>query len=98
MHDLDSPFRQTPPDPEHPPLTPATISNPDLLRATLQGRALDTLLGWYRLQGSWTRLTVKALQDLDTPGKGLHETIVDLVLWRARQHTQDQHIWIPPIE
>ena len=23
---------------------------------------------------------------------------MDLVLWRARQHTQDQHIWIPPIE
>ena len=23
---------------------------------------------------------------------------MDLLLWRARQHTQDQHIWIPPIE
>ena len=33
-----------------------------------------------------------------TPGKGLPETIVDFFLWRARQHTQDQHIWIPPIE
>ena len=41
---------------------------------------------------------VKALRDLTTPGKGLHEAIVDLVLWRARKHTQGQHVWIPPIE
>ena len=71
---------------------------PDLLRATLQGRALDTPLGWYRLQDSWTKLTVKALRDLATPDNGLHEAIVDLILWRARQHAQGQHVWIPPIE
>ena len=23
---------------------------------------------------------------------------MDLVLWRARKHTQGQHVWIPPIE
>ena len=96
--DLDSLPRQIPPDPGHLPLTSATISDPDLLRATLQGRALDTPLGWYRLQESWIKLTVKALRDLATPGKGVHEAIVDLVLWRASQHTQGQHIWIPPIE
>ena len=84
--DLDSPPRQPPPDPDHPALTPTTIRDPDLLRAALQGGALNTPLGWYRLQESWTRLTVKALQDLAIPGKGLHEAIVDLVLWRARQH------------
>ena len=86
------------PDPGHPPLTPATIRDPDLLRATLQGRALTTPLGWYRLQEDWTKLTVKALRDLTTPGNGLHETIVDFVLWRARKHTKGQHVWIPPIE
>ena len=32
------------------------------------------------------------------PGKGLHEAMVDLVLWRARQHAQGQHVWIPPVE
>ena len=96
--DLDSPSRQTHPDPGQPPLTPATVSDPALLRAALQGRALDTSLGWYRLQKSWTELTVKALGNLANPGKGPHETIVDLPLWRARQCTQNQHIWIPPIE
>ena len=85
-------------DPEHPPLTPTTIRDPDLLRATLQGRALSTPLGWYRLQESSTKLTVKPLRDLTTPGNDLHETIVDLVHWRARQHAQGQHVWIPPIE
>ena len=35
----------TPLDPGHPPLTPATIRDPDLLRATLQGRAPATPLG-----------------------------------------------------
>ena len=50
-------------------LTPATISDPDPLRASLQGRALDTPLGWYRPQESWTKLTVKALRDLFTPGE-----------------------------
>ena len=87
-----------PPDPGHPPLTPATIRDPDLLRATLQGRAPTTPLGWYRLQDDWTKLTVKVLRDLTTPGSGLHEAIVDLVLLRARKHTQGQHVWIPPIE
>ena len=74
--DLGSPPRQAPPDLEHPPLTPTTIGDPDLL----QGRAPDTSLGWYRLQGSWTKLTVKALRDLASPGQGLQEAIVDLVL------------------
>ena len=92
------PLQPTPSDPGHPPLTPATIRDPDLLRATLQDRAPATPLGWYRLQEDWTKLTVKALRDLTTPGSGLHETIVDLVLWRARKHTQGQHVWIPPIE
>ena len=96
--DLDSPPRHAPPDPEHPSLTPATIRDPDLCRATLPGRALDSPLGWYRLQESWTGLTVKALQDLATPGKGLHEAMVDLLLWRAGQHAQGQHVWIPPIK
>ena len=96
--DPGSPPSQPPPDPEHPPLTPTTIRDPDFLRATLQGRALSTPLGWYRLQESWTKLTVKALQDLTTPGNGLHEALVDLVLWRARQHAHGQHVWIPPIE
>ena len=41
-------------------------------------------------------VTVKALRDLTTPGNGLHEAIVDLVLWPARKHTQGQHLWIPP--
>ena len=75
-----------PPDPGHPPLTPATIRDPDLLRATLQGRALTTSLGWYRLQEDWTKLTVEALRDLTSPGNGLHEAIIDLVLWRARKN------------
>ena len=96
--DPGSPSGPPPPDPRHPPLTPATIRDPDLLRATLQDRAPTTPLGWYCLQEDWTKLTVKALQDLPTPGSGLHETIVDLVLWRARKHTQGQHVWIPPIE
>ena len=87
-----------PPDPEYPPLTATTIRNPDLLRATLQGRALSTPLGWYRLQESWTKLTVKALWDLTIPGNGLQETIVDLVLWRACQDALGQHVWIPPVE
>ena len=86
------------PDPGHPPLTPATIRDPDLLRETLQGRALTTPLSWYRLQEDWTKLTVRALRDLTTAGNGLREAIVDLVLWRARKHTQGQHVWIPPIE
>ena len=73
-----------------------TIGDPDLLRESLQGRALYTPLGWYRLQESWTKLTVKDLQDLATPGNGRHKATVDLVLWRARQHAQGQHIWIPP--
>ena len=96
--DPGNPPNQPNPDPGHPPLTPATIYDPDLLRATLQDRALTTPLGWYRLQEDWTKLTVKALRDLTTPGNGLHKAIVDLVLWRARQHTQGQHVWIPPIE
>ena len=91
--DLDSPPRQTPPDPGHPPLTPTTIRDPNF-----QGRALDIFLGWYRLQESSTKLTVKALRDLATPGRGLHEAIVDLIPRGARQHTQDQRIWILPIE
>ena len=62
--DLDSPPRQTGPEPGHPPLTPATVSSPDLLRATLQGRALDTPLGRYRLQDSWTKLSIKGHRDL----------------------------------
>ena len=96
--DPGSPSSPPPPDPGHTPLTPATIRDPDLLRATLQGRPPTTPLGWYRLQDDWTKLTVKALRDLTTPGSGLHEAIVDLVLWRARKHTQGQHVWIPPIE
>ena len=96
--DPGSPSSPPPPDPGHPPLTPATIRDPDLLRATLGDRAPTTPLGWYRLQEDWTKLTVKALRDLTTPGSGLHETIVDLVLWRARKHTRGQPIWIPPIE
>ena len=79
--DLDSQPRQTPPDPENPPLTLTTIRDPNLLRAPFQGRALDAPLGWYRLQESWTGLTVKALQNLALPGKGLHEAVVDPVLW-----------------
>ena len=86
--DLDTPPHQTPPDTEHPPLTPATIGDPDLLRAALPGRALDTPLAWYCLQESWTKLTAGALRDLATPGDGLHEAIVDLVLWRARPPTR----------
>ena len=46
----------------------------------------------------WTKLTVKALRDLTTPGNGLHQAIMDLVVWRARKHTQGQHVWIPPIQ
>ena len=90
----------SPPPPGHgaPPPHTGHHLDPDLLRATLQGRALTTPLGWYRLQEDWTKLTVKALRDLTTPGNGLHEAIVDLVLWRARKHTQGQHVWIPPIE
>ena len=96
--DPGNPSSPPPPDLAPPPLTPATIRDPDLLRATLQGRAPTTPLGWYRLQEDWTKLTVKALWDLTTPGNGLHKTIVDLILWRARKHTQGQHVWIPPIE
>ena len=70
-----------PPDPGHPPLTLATIRDPDLLRATLQGSAPTTPLCWYRLQEDWTKLTVKALRDLTTPGNSLHVTLADLVLW-----------------
>ena len=87
-----------PPDPSTPPLTPTTIRDPNLLRATLQGRALSTPLGWWRLQEGWTKLTVKALQDLTTPGNGLHEAVVDLLLWRARQHAHGQHLSNPPME
>ena len=89
---------QDPSNPPSPPLTTTTIRDPDLLRATLQGRALSIPLGWYRLQESWTKLTVKALRDLTTPGNGLLETIVELVLWRVRQRAQGQHVWIPPVE
>ena len=101
--DPGNPPSPPPPDPGHPPSTPATIREPDLLRATLQGRALNTPLGWYRLQEDWTKLTVKALRDPTTPGNGLHEAIVDLVLWRARKNTQglwisSVYVWIPPIE
>ena len=70
------PIQPTPPDPGNPPLTPANIRDPNLLRATLQGRALTSTLGWYRLQEDWTQLTVKALRDLTTPGNSLHEAIV----------------------
>ena len=87
-----------PRDPGHPPLTLTTIREPNLLRATLQGRALSTPLGWYRLQEDWTKLSFKALLDLTTPGNGRHEAITDLVLWQACQHTQGQHVWIPPLE
>ena len=96
--DPGNPPSPAPPDPEHAPLAPITIPDPNLLRATLEGRALSTPLGWYRLQESWTKLPVKGVPDLTTPGNGLHETIVDLVLWRARQHAQGQHVWICPIE
>ena len=97
--DLNSPLRNTPPDPEQPhPLTPTSIGDPNLLQAALQGRALESSLGWYRLQDSWTQLTVKALRGLATPGRGHHEAIMIPVLWRACQHTQDQRIWIPSIE
>ena len=96
--DPSNPPSPPPPDPGHPPLKPTTIRDPDLLRATLQGRALSTPLGWYRLQEDWTKLTVKVLRDLTIPGNGLHEGILDLVLSRARQHTQGQHVCIPPIE
>ena len=96
--DPGNPSSPPPPEPGHPPLTPATIREPDFLRATLQGRAPTTPLGWYRLQEDWTKLTVKALLDLTNAGNGLHETIADLVLWRARKHTQGQHVWIQPIE
>ena len=98
VQDPGNPPSPSPPDPEHPPLTPTTIRDLDLLRAMLQGRALTTPLGSYRLQESWTKLTVKALRDLSSPGNGLHETIVDLVLWQARQHAQGRHVWIPTIE
>ena len=80
LQDPGSPPRQAPLDLEQPPLTATTIRDPDLLRANLQGRALSTPLGWYRLQESWTRLTIKALQNLATRGNGLHQAIVDLVL------------------
>ena len=96
--DPGNPSSPPPPDPEQPPLTRATIRDPDLLRATLQSRALTTPLGWYRLQQDWTKLSFKALPDLTTPGNGLQEAIVDLVLWRARKHTEGQHVWIPPME
>ena len=69
--DPGNPPSRPPPDPGHPPLTAATICDPDLLRATLQGRALTTPLGWYRLQVDWTKLTVKDLRDLTTSGNGL---------------------------
>ena len=93
------PTQSTPPQTQStPPFKPTTIRDPDLLVANLQGRALSTALGWYRLQESWTKLTVNVLQDLTAPGKGLQKTIVDVVLWRARQHAQGQHVWIPPIE
>ena len=90
--DPGNPPSPPPLDPQHPPLTPTTVRHPDLPRATLQGRALSTPLAWYRLQETWTKLTVKALSDLTTPGSGLHQAIVDLVLWRARQQTQGQHV------
>ena len=96
--DPGNPPNPPPPDLGHPPLTQTTICDPDLLRATLQGRALSTLLGWYRLQEDWTKLTVKALRDLTTPGNGLLKAIVDLVLFGAPQHTQGHHVPIPPIE
>ena len=96
--DPGNPPSPHPPDLEHPRLTRTTIRDPDLLRATLQGRALSTPLGWYRLQETWTKLTVKALRDLTTPDNGLHEAIVDLISWRTRQHTQGQHVWIFPIK
>ena len=95
--DPGNPPSRPPPDPEHPPHT-TTIRDPDLLQATLQGRALSTPLGWHRLPEDRTKLTIKALRDLTTPGNGLHEAIVDLVLWGGRQHTQGQHVWIPPIK
>ena len=86
----DSPPRQTPPDPEHPPhhTDDHQLSQAPPRSPPRQGPG--HLPGWYRLQEGWTALTVKALQDLTTPEKGLREAIMDLVLWRARQHTQDK--------
>ena len=80
MPDFNSPPRGSRLDPEHPPVAPATISNPNTLRVALQGRTLETPVGWYSLQESWTKLTVKALRDLGSPEKGLHEAILDVFL------------------
>ena len=70
-------FNGPTPAPSCPPFTRTTIGNPQLLHAALQGRAPDTLLGWYRVKEHGTALTAKALRDLTTPGEGVHEAIMD---------------------
>ena len=62
------PGPRTPPPSHRPPSATPTSSE-----QSLQGRALSTPLGWYRLQEDWTKLTVITLRDVTTPGNGLQE-------------------------
>ena len=80
---------------EGPPLGPGgeDITWPD--RVAPRGRKASSTR---KIKPQTSNLTVKALRDLTTPGNGLHETIVDLVIWRARRHALGQHVWIPPVE
>ena len=90
------PIQPTPSGPRAPPPHTGHHPRPRPPPSNPPRQGLTTPLGWYRLEEDWTKLTVKALRNLTTPGNGLHEAIVDLVLWRARKHTQGQHVWIPP--
>ena len=96
--DPSNPFSPPPPGPGAPPPHTGHHPRPRPPPRNPPRQGPDHPLGWYRLQGDRTKLTVKALRDLTTPGNCLHEAIVDLVLWRARKHTEGQHVWIPPIE
>ena len=95
--DLEGPPRPTPPDPGHPPFTPATIDHqrprPPPSNPPRQGPG----------HSPWLVLPTRELDQAHRqgpgpshPGKGRHEAIADLILWRARQHTKGQHIFDPP--
>ena len=86
-----------PPDPEHPPpshrppsATPTPASDPPT-----QGPEHSP--GLVPPTRELDQAHRQSPSGPDPPGNGLHETIVDLVLWRACQHAKGQHVWIPPV-
>ena len=95
--DPGNPSSPPPPDPGRPPSHTGHHPRPRPPPSNPPRQGRDHSPGLVPPARGLDQLTVKALRDLTTPGNSLHETIVDLVLWRARKHTQGQHVWIPPI-